>query len=137
MKKAKLSVVVIDPVNQTVERMTIPSETGKLELKQANEIIGSSMIERVGINQIVDMVIDEEGLYAQKVIGFSFKGGNQGMHFAGKAILVGFNEEGDWVSAPSINLENLYNAIVWRNEEEMRAYVDAMFGSGGIRVTTI
>ena len=136
MKKAKLSVVVIDPENQTVERMTIPSETGKLELKQANEIIGSSMIERVHINQAIDMIIAEEGLYAQKVIGFSFKGANQGMHFAGKAMLVGI-DEADWVSAPYINLEDLYNAIAWRNEEEMRMYVDAMFGSGGIKITTI
>jgi hypothetical protein len=127
MKTRSFFVVVIDPENQTVTRTDIAKQ-GESELYQElRDAIGCSHVDRVKITNGIDMIVDDEGLMKEGMAGFSFTGANQTAHFAGKGVLVGVGEE-DWVPVPKIDLDKLYNLIIWRTKDDMKKFIDSEFG---------
>lgn len=89
----KMRAILIDPFKEEVKEIDLNKDN---LLKDLYDTIGCTTVERIGITDGADLIIDEEGLFKS---GPAFKFGET-MLIHGRAVLVDVNhEEGEWVDS--------------------------------------
>jgi len=69
------------------------------------EAVGCDIFERVNISGKEDLLIDEEGLLKDYKWGFSFTSEFGAMPIMGNGVIVGFNEDGEYIDCSSSLME--------------------------------
>jgi hypothetical protein len=99
--------ILIDPFKEEVKEIDLNKDN---LLQELYDTIGCTTVERIGITQGADLIIDEEGLFKS---GPAFRFGDT-MLIHGRAVLVGVNqEEGEWVDSDDpVEIVNDYTMFV-------------------------
>lgn len=85
--------ILIDPFKGEVKEIDLNKDN---LLQELYDTIGCTTVERIGVTQGADLIIDEEGLFKS---GPAFRFGET-MLIHGRAVLVDVNhEEGEWVDS--------------------------------------
>jgi hypothetical protein len=88
--------ILIDPFTETVMDVTMVDT----KLQTIKNLIDCEIITMTGLADGVDMILDDEGLLKDSNSQAYFKFGIGSQPFAGKALIVGTDDEGDTVSLP-------------------------------------
>jgi hypothetical protein len=88
--------ILIDPFTETVSQVTLVDT----KLQTLRTLIDCEIITMTGLADGVDMILDDEGLLKDSNSQAYFKFGIGSQPFAGKALIVGTDDEGDTVSLP-------------------------------------
>mgnify|MGYP003343599369 CR=1 FL=1 len=89
--------ILIDPVSQKVDRITIEDDDGSL-LQDLREIIGCDTVTRYPLGSHVDLWLDDEGLLGPSPVLWQLEGASQ--PFAGRGVILGHNGHGVTVECP-------------------------------------
>jgi len=111
MKKA----ILIDPFTETIMDVTLVDT----KLQTIKNLIDCEIITVAGIgtsNQYrgIDLILDDEGLLKDSEHQAYFKYGIQSQPYAGKALMVATDDEGETVSLPeSITVEKVSEKVIF------------------------
>jgi hypothetical protein len=105
----KMFVVEIDPRKKSIERVEFNEES--IRLKDMYSSLECDMVERVALNENIDLWIDEEGVLnnASERIGYFNLGEYQ---FVGKGLICGLDEEGESVPLSSEDAEFILDNLI-------------------------
>jgi hypothetical protein len=102
--------ILIDPFTETVSQVTLVDT----KLQTLKNLIECEIITMTGLADGVDMILDDEGLLKDSNSQAYFKFGIASQPFAGKALIVGTNEEGETVSLPeNITTEKVFERVIF------------------------
>ena len=102
--------ILIDPFTETVSQVTLADT----KFQTLRNIIDCEIITMTGLADGVDMILDDEGLLKDSNSQAYFKFGIGSQPFAGKALIVGTNEEGETVSLPeNVTTEKVFERIIF------------------------
>ena len=102
--------ILIDPFTETVSQVTLVDT----KLQTYYNLLGCSLITMAGLADGVDMILDDEGLLKDPHSQAYFKMGINSQPFAGKALIVGTDEEGNTVSLPeNITTEKVFERVIF------------------------
>jgi hypothetical protein len=113
----QLNVYLIDPYAKTIEPITIDKSQG---LNDYYKYLSCRSFDIVQLNESNDVYVDDEGLLSipPMAMFFSWEGSYQ--PYAGKGIVMGFNDDdGETISA-SISIEELREKIKFHTLAEVR-----------------
>ena len=106
MKRA----ILIDPFTETVSQVTLADT----KFQTLRNIIDCEIITMTGLADGIDMILDDEGLLKDSNSQAYFKFGIGSQPFAGKALIVGTDEEGETVSLPeNITTEKIFERVIF------------------------
>jgi hypothetical protein len=106
MKRA----ILIDPFTETVSQVTLVDT----KFQTLRTLIDCEIITMTGLADGVDMILDDEGLLKDSNSQAYFKFGIGSQPFAGKALIVGTDEEGETVSLPeNITTEKVFERVIF------------------------
>jgi hypothetical protein len=106
MKRA----ILIDPFTETVSQVTLVDT----KFQTLRTLIDCEIITMTGLADGVDMILDDEGLLKDSNSQAYFKFGIGSQPFAGKALIVGTDEEGETVSLPeNITTEKIFERVIF------------------------
>ena len=107
--------ILIDPFTETVSQVTLADT----KLQTLRTLIDCDIITIAGLADGVDMILDDEGLLKDSKSQAYFKIGIGSQPFAGKALIVGTDEEGNTVSVPeSITTEKVFERVIFFKPSE-------------------
>jgi len=102
--------ILIDPFTETVSQVTLVDT----KLQTYYNLLGCSLITMAGLADGVDMILDDEGLLKDSNSQAYFKIGIGSQPFAGKALVVGTDEEGNTVSLPeNVTTEKVFERVIF------------------------
>ena len=102
--------ILIDPFNETVMNVTLVDT----KLQTVYSLLGCHLINITNLQDGVDMVLDDEGLLKDKDSQAYFKFGLHSQPFAGKALVIGTNDEGDFSSLPKeVSIDKINNQVIF------------------------
>ena len=102
--------ILIDPFNETVSQVTLVDT----KLQTIRTLIDCEIITMTGLANGVDMILDDEGLLKDSESQAYFKFGIGSQPFAGKALIVGTDDEGNTVSIPeNVTTEKVFEKIIF------------------------
>jgi hypothetical protein len=102
--------ILIDPFTETVSQVTLVDT----KLQTLKNLIECEIITMTGLADGVDMILDDEGLLKDSNSQAYFKFGIASQPFAGKALIVGTNEEGETVSLPeNVTTEKVFERVIF------------------------
>jgi|GEM_PF-4793134 len=105
--------ILINPFKKTLTEI-INNNIKDVYKELTNKEIGEvNMIERFPLGPREYLWLDEEGLFKAQQKRFAIPPLTGFQTFAGIAIILGENQEGDSWCDTKINIEELYNSIVW------------------------
>ena len=107
--------ILIDPFTETVSQVTLADT----KLQTYYHLLGCDLITIAGLADGVDMILDDEGLLKDSSSQAYFKIGIGSQPFAGKALIVGTDEEGNTVSVPEhITTEKVFERVIFFKPSE-------------------
>jgi len=107
--------ILIDPFTETVSQVTLVDT----KLQTLRAIIDCDIITMAGLADGVDMILDDEGLLKDSSSQAYFKIGIGSQPFAGKALIVGTDDEGNTVSVPeNITTEKVFERVIFFKPSE-------------------
>lgn len=110
-----IKAILIDPFTETVSNVTLVD--GKLQTLR--NLIECEIITMAGLADGVDMILDDEGLLKDSNSQAYFKFGINSQPFAGKALVVGTDDEGNTVSLPeSVTTEKVFERVIFFKPSE-------------------
>jgi hypothetical protein len=102
--------ILIDPFTETVSQVTLVDT----KLQTLRTLIDCDIITIASLANGVDMILDDEGLLKDSKSQAYFKIGIGSQPFAGKALVVGTDDEGDTVSLPeSVTTEKVFQRVIF------------------------
>ena len=102
--------ILIDPFTETVSQVTLADT----KFQTLRNIIDCEIITMTGLADGVDMILDDEGLLKDSNSQAYFKFGIGSQPFAGKALIVGTDNEGETVSLPeNITTEKVFERVIF------------------------
>lgn len=102
--------ILIDPFTETVSQVTLVDT----KFQTLRTLIDCEIITMAGLADGVDMILDDEGLLKDSNSQAYFKFGIGSQPFAGKALIVGTDEEGETVSLPeNITTEKIFERVIF------------------------
>ena len=102
--------ILIDPFTETVSQVILADT----KLQTLRTLINCEIITMTGLADGVDMILDDEGLLKDSNSQGYFKLGIGSQPFAGKALIVGTNEEGETVSLhENITTEKVFERVIF------------------------
>ena len=110
-----IKAILIDPFNETIIDVTMVDT----KLQTIKNLIDCEIITVAGIgtsNQYrgIDLILDDEGLLKDSEHQAYFKYGIQSQPYAGKALMVATDDEGETVSLPeSITVEKVSEKVIF------------------------
>lgn len=103
--------ILIDPFTETVSQVTLVDT----KLKTIYNLLGCDLITITSAFG-VDMILDDEGLLKDSASQRYFKIGIDSQPYAGKALLVGSDEEGNFASLPeNLTTEKVFEKTIFFN----------------------
>lgn len=110
-----IKAILIDPFTETVSNVTLVD--GKLQTLR--NLIECEIITMAGLADGVDMILDDEGLLKDSKSQAYFKFGINSQPFAGKALVVGTDDEGNTVSLPeSVTTKKVFERVIFFKPSE-------------------
>jgi hypothetical protein len=110
-----IKAILIDPFTETVSQVTLVDT----KLQTLRNLIECEIITMAGLANGVDMILDDEGLLKDSSSQAYFKIGIGSQPFAGKALVVGTNDEGETVSLPeNITTEKVFERVIFFKPSE-------------------
>lgn len=110
-----IKAILIDPFTETVSNVTLVDA----KLQTLRNLIECEIITMAGLADGVDMILDDEGLLKDSSSQAYFKFGISSQPFAGKALVVGTDDEGDTVSLPeSVTTEKVFERVIFFKPSE-------------------
>ena len=107
--------ILIDPFTETVSQVTLVDT----KLQTLRTLIDCDIITMTGLADGVDMILDDEGLLKDSSSQAYFKIGINSQPFAGKALIVGTDDEGNTVSVPeNITTEKVFEKVIFFKPSE-------------------
>ena len=107
--------ILIDPFTETVSQVTLADT----KLQTLRTLIDCDIITIAGLANGVDMILDDEGLLKDSNSQAYFKIGIGSQPFAGKALVVGTDDEGNTVSLPeSVTSEKVFERVIFFKPSE-------------------
>ena len=102
--------ILIDPFTETVSQVTLADT----KFQTLRTLIDCEIITMTGLANGVDMILDDEGLLKDSNSQAYFKFGIGSQPFAGKALIVGTDNEGETVSLPeNITTEKVFERVIF------------------------
>jgi len=102
--------ILIDPFTETVSQVTLVDT----KLQTYYNLLGCSLITMTGLANGIDMILDDEGLLKDSESQAYFKFGIGSQPFAGKALIVGTDDEGETVSLPeNVTTEKVFERVIF------------------------
>ena len=106
--------ILIDPFTETVSNVTLVDT----KLQTIYSLIGCDLITITSAFG-VDMILDDEGLLKDSTSQRYFKIGINSQPYAGKALLVGSDEEGNFASLPeNLTTEKVFEKVIFFKPSE-------------------
>ena len=106
--------ILIDPFTETVSQVTLVDT----KLKTIYNLLGCDLITITSAFG-ADMVLDDEGLLKDSTSQRYFKIGINSQPYAGKALLVGSDEEGNFASLPeNLTTEKVFEKVIFFKPSE-------------------
>lgn len=110
-----IKAILIDPFTETVSRVTLVDT----KLQTFRTLLDCDIITMAGLADGVDMILDDEGLLKDSKSQAYFKMGINSQPFAGKALVVGTDDEGNTVSLPeNITTEKVFQRVIFFKPSE-------------------
>lgn len=107
--------ILIDPFTETVSQVTLVDT----KLQTLRSLIECNIITIAGLADGVDMILDDEGLLKDSKSQAYFKIGIGSQPFAGKALVIGTDEEGNTVSLPeNVTTEKVFERVIFFKPSE-------------------
>ena len=107
--------ILIDPFNETIMNVTLVDT----KLQTIYALLGCNIITITNLQDGIDMVLDDEGLLKDKESQAYFKFGLHSQPFAGKALVIGTNDEGDFSSLPKeVSIDKINNQVIFFKPSE-------------------
>ena len=102
--------ILVDPFTETVSQVTLVDT----KLQTLRTLIDCEIITMTGLADGVDMILDDEGLLKDSSSQAYFKFGIGSQPFAGKALIVGTNDEGETVSLPeNVTTQKVFERVIF------------------------
>ena len=110
-----IKAILIDPFTETILNVTLVDT----KLQTIYSLLGCHLITITNLQDGVDMVLDDEGLLKDKESQAYFKFGLHSQPFAGKALVIGTNDEGDLASLPKgVSIDKINNQVIFFKPSE-------------------
>ena len=110
-----IKAILIDPFNETIMNVTLVDT----KLQTIYALLGCNIITITNLQAGIDMVLDDEGLLKDKESQAYFKFGLHSQPFAGKALVIGTNDEGDLASLPKgVSIDKINNQVIFFKPSE-------------------
>ena len=102
--------ILIDPFTETVMDVTMVDT----KLQTIYALIGCELITITSLAEGIDMILDDEGLLKNSENQAYFKFGITSQPFAGKALIVATDGEGDFASLPEeVSVEKISDKVIF------------------------
>ena len=102
--------ILIDPFTETITEVKMVDT----KLQTIYNLIGCDLITITSLANGIDMILDDEGLLKDSEKQAYFKFGINSQPFAGKALIIATNDEGDFSSLPEkVSVEKINNRVIF------------------------
>lgn len=102
--------ILIDPFTETITEVKMVDT----KLQTIYNLIGCDIITITNLANGTDMILDDEGLLKNSENQAYFKFGIGSQPFAGKALIVATNDEGDFASLPEkVSVEKINDRVIF------------------------
>jgi hypothetical protein len=102
--------ILIDPFTQTITEVKMVDT----KLQTIYALIGCDLITITSLAEGIDMILDDEGLLKDRENQAYFKFGITSQPFAGKALIVATDGEGDFASLPEeVSVEKINERVIF------------------------
>jgi len=102
--------ILIDPFTQTITEVKMVDT----KLKTIYALIGCELITITSLSEGIDMILDDEGLLKNSENQAYFKFGITSQPFAGKALIIATDDEGDFASLPEkVSVEKISDKVIF------------------------
>ena len=107
--------ILIDPFTQTINEVKMVDT----KLQTIYALIGCDLITITSLAEGVDMILDDEGLLKDSEKQAYFKFGIGSQPFAGKALIIATDGEGDFASLPEeVSVEKINERVIFFKPSE-------------------
>lgn len=102
--------ILIDPFNETITEVKMVDT----KLQTIYALLGCNIITITSLANGIDMVLDDEGLLKDSEKQAYFKFGIGSQPFAGKALIVATDDEGDFASLPEkVSVDKINDKVIF------------------------
>jgi len=102
--------ILIDPFNETITEVKMVDT----KLQTIYALLGCNIITITSLVNGIDMVLDDEGLLKDSEKQAYFKFGIGSQPFAGKALIVATDDEGDFASLPEkVSVDKINDKVIF------------------------
>jgi len=102
--------ILIDPFNETITEVKMVDT----KIQTIYALLGCDVITITSLAEGIDMILDDEGLLKDSDKQAYFKFGIGSQPFAGKALVIATDEEGDFASLPEkVSVDKINNRVVF------------------------
>jgi hypothetical protein len=102
--------ILIDPFNETITEVKMVDT----KLQTIYALLGCNIITITSLANGIDMVLDDEGLLKDSEKQAYFKFGIGSQPFAGKALIVATDDEGDFASLPEkVSVDKINDRVIF------------------------
>ena len=102
--------ILIDPFTETITEVNMVDT----KLQTIYNLIGCDLITITSLANGIDMILDDEGLLKNSENQAYFKFGINSQPFAGKALIIATNDEGDFASLPEkVSVEKINHRVIF------------------------
>jgi len=102
--------ILIDPFTETITEVKMVDT----KLQTIYALIGCELITITNLANGIDMILDDEGLLKDSESQAYFKFGIGSQPFAGKALIIATDDEGDFASLPEkISVEKINDKVIF------------------------
>ena len=102
--------ILIDPFNETMTEVKMVDT----KLQTIYALLGCSIITITSLADGIDMILDDEGLLKDSENQAYFKFGISSQPFAGKALIVATDNEGDFASLPEkVSVDKINDRVIF------------------------
>jgi hypothetical protein len=107
--------ILIDPFNETITEVKMVDT----KLQTIYALIGCDLITITSLAEGVDMILDDEGLLKDSEKQAYFKFGIGSQPFAGKALIIATDGEGDFASLPEeVSVDKINDKVIFFKPSE-------------------
>ncbi|NBX70010.1 MAG: DUF3846 domain-containing protein [Proteobacteria bacterium] len=102
--------ILIDPFTETITEVKMVDT----KLQTIYALIGCELITITNLANGIDMILDDEGLLKDSESQAYFKFGIGSQPFAGKALIIATDDEGDFASLPEkVSVEKINDKVIF------------------------
>ena len=107
--------ILIDPFNETITEVKMVDT----KLQTIYALIGCDLITITSLAEGIDMILDDEGLLKDSENQAYFKFGIGSQPFAGKALIISTDGEGDFASLPEeVSVDKINHKVIFFKPSE-------------------